>query len=273
MAKSPFWADKLRSCGTVKKFSREEMAQHECDEYNSAPGELDGVDCLLCKNKGFIAFVDDWNYVSTKECGCMAKRRNIWRIQHSGLSGLLEQCTFESFIASEPWQKNILEKAKAYANNPEGWFYIGGQVGAGKTHICTAITGALMDKGLSARYMLWQDEARNLKANTMDDEVYNKRMDELKICDVLYIDDFFKIKNSPKDKNEIVTNADIKVAFELLNYRYINRMTTIISSEWPAQSLADVDEAVGSRIIQMSGQYNIKLGRDAARNYRLRRPK
>ena len=45
--------------------------------------------------------------------------------------------------------------------------FIGGQVGAGKTHLCTAMVGEFLKRGISAKYMLWRDDALKLKASPM----------------------------------------------------------------------------------------------------------
>lgn len=67
--------------------------------------------------------------------------------------------------------------------------FIGGQVGAGKTHICTAIVGKLLQNGKSAIYAPWKRIAAELKA-CLNEPEYTARMDELMKTDCLYIDDF-----------------------------------------------------------------------------------
>ena len=98
-------------------------------------------------------------------------------------------------------------------------------------------------QGNSLKYMLWRDESVELKALVNYQEDYNERMQRLKTVKVLYIDDFFKSKN--------VTDADINLAFELLNYRYNDsKLRTIISSEKSIEDILSYDEAVGSRIYE-----------------------
>lgn len=191
----------------------------------------------------------------------MRKRRNIWRLEQSGLKELLEQCRFDNFEAKTSWQADVLLKAKAYALEPKDWFYIGGQVGAGKTHICTAICLELINKGFDVRYMLWRDEIMAIKLNMTDD--YSERLEELKNTEVLYIDDFFKGR-----KGEEPTASDVNIAFEIINYRYINNKITLISSERSIDEIIAIDEALGSRVLQKARKYTFCIGKDKQKNYR-----
>ena len=80
---------------------------------------------------------------------------------------------------------------------------MGGQSGAGKTHLCTAVTVHYIRKGKEARYMLWRDEIAQIKAIVTDSAAYAARMDALKKTPVLYIDDLFKgsLKDGIHDDN------------------------------------------------------------------------
>ena len=142
------------------------------------------------------------------------------------------------------------------------WFYIGGAVGSGKTHICTAICNELLKKR-AVTYMPWREEAVKLKT-IVNDISYQVEMDKLKKVDVLYIDDFLKTKSGDQP-----TGGDINIAFEIINYRYNNSLTTIISSERTINEVIKVDEATGSRIFQFAKEYGIDLGKDKAKNMRL----
>ena len=64
------------------------------------------------------------------------------------------------------------------------------------------------------------------------------------------------------------TAADIKLAYEIINQRYINRAPTIISAERYLSELEDIDMAVASRIAERSRGYCLSIGRDRSKNYR-----
>ena len=135
-----------------------------CEErmalYNSRRGDLTGYDCPICRNKGFVFLMKD-GYEYTMECECMEKRRGKWRLQKSGLQDMAERYRFETYEAKTSWQKSILAAAECFCEEREGWFYIGGQVGAGKTHICTAIANRLLLQGKGVRYMMKATSAKS----------------------------------------------------------------------------------------------------------------
>ena len=246
--------------------SYEEQLQRQVDKLNLIQGDLKGVDCTKCLNRGCYYILKE-NNITGVVCGCMQQRYSLLQIKKSGMGELLNKCTFENYIPKELWQERLKKSTMEFAENgyKDNWLCVVGQVGCGKTHLATAIIGELLNKGLNSRYMLWRDETVRLKAVITDDISYNKIMDELKTVSVLYIDDFFKTE---KDKKP--TTADINIAFEILNHRYCNKLSTIITSEKMIDELIDIDEAVGSRIFEKCKNYCLVVGYDKSKNYRLR---
>lgn len=246
-----------------------EFIEKDCEVCNSAEGKLKGYDCPKCKNKGVIykpRFSDFYGYWTTVAvtCDCMPIREELLRREKSGLEELKHK-TFDNYDNYEQWQRQIWTEAQEYANNPEGWFFIGGQVGCGKTHICTAIVNRLIKNGKAARYMLWDDEVKEIKQHINDSEVYEALINPLKNADVLYIDDFFK-----KGQNAPVTAADVNVTFSIINSRYIKNLPTIFSAEKSVAQIIRVDEALGSRIAEMTQGKELFIAPDIKKNYRLR---
>lgn len=238
------------------------MLQSRVKRYNAQRGDLDGYDCPKCLNKGNMLVISDGHEVY-KECDCLNIRHTMQLIKASGLEKTIRHCTFENYNISTDWQRYVYDNAKTYAEYPAGWFYFGGQVGAGKTHLCTAIVGELLKRGIAVKYCLWRDESTRLKALANKPE-FDTEIAVYKRIDCLYIDDLFKTKQGTP-----VTAADINIAFEILNYRYINDMLTIISSEKTLREILDIDEAVGSRIYEMAQGYMLNLQADKSKNYRI----
>ena len=55
----------------------------------------------------------------------------------------------------------------------------------------------------------------------------------------------------------------MRLAYELINYRYVKKLTTIISSEKQLDELMEIDSAIAGRINEMAGNYLIKIkGKD-----------
>ena len=218
----------------------------------------------LCDGSGWMEIYRDGLPVM-KQCKCMAQQKSLHRLRKSGILPLVRACRFDTYNAPEQWQKEVKDMAIKYAKYPdEKWFFIGGQVGSGKTHLCTAIVASLIRRGYEAKYMLWRDEMRVLKDSIRENE-YCDKMEFLKQVPVLYIDDFFYSSDGRP------TAGDINIAFELINMRYINKLITIISSEYDITQITDISESVGSRIYIMAKKGScINITPDVSKNYRLK---
>ena len=249
----------------VTELCYEDYQQQRCDAMNAEKGVLPGDHCEICLDKGLVYSLKGTEIVS-RLCSCVEARKSLERVQRSGLADAMKTYTFEAYKTHDEWQRLAKQSVQEYAENPEGWLIVCGQVGSGKTHLCTAATAELMKGGRSARYMLWRDEVVKLKSCVNDDRAYSQMINPLKEADVLYIDDLFKTAAGTNP-----TQGDINVAFELINARYCRAgAITIFSCELTVNELLRIDEAVGSRIYQRTKEHCITIARDKARNYRLR---
>lgn len=215
--------------------------------------QKDGISCNKCHNKGIIFYPsEDGLSVECQECSCMQQRRNIRNIKNSGMGDLLNY-RIGNYVATEEWQKNVKEIALDYVkNNKDNWFTFVGKSGIGKTMICSAIANNYVrNLGVETKYVIWNDFIDDVKDFESD------TFQEIKSVPVLYIDDLLKGK---------ATEWQREVFFKLINYRYNNKLVTIISSELSFEQLKDFDEAVASRIYQMSGKYFLQVFK--AENYR-----
>lgn len=218
--------------------------------------DLGGYNCEKCGNTGTITREEN-GYLYSAECDCMKIRRSMRRIRNSGMTDMLVRYTFDNYQETED-NKEIKSLARKFIGD-SGWWYIAGQSGSGKTHICTAICSEIIKSGVEVYYMSWRDESVNLKASVNDAEYYNSRMKKLKTVSVLYIDDFLKAGD---------TDADIRLAFEILNARYNDRkLRTIISSERDISELFERDEALAGRIYERAKGYIVDSPKQ---NWRMR---
>lgn len=233
--------------------------------------------CEICKDTGWIHSRDENGYRYERKCKCLIAREAEERLAISGLADAIRQQTFDSFKTYTEIQSRIKKTADRYvaalsdpkiADNPcRPWLYIGGNPGCGKTHICTAICGEILKKNIGVRYMQWIEESRRLKAR-VNDEDFEDQVSVYVNVSLLYIDDLLKQKYSP---NPIFSDADIKIAFTILNARYIRNKPTIISSEWDLiNQLLPVDEGVFSRVYERCKDFTINIPRNPINNYRLK---
>lgn len=228
--------------------------------------EEDGYNCEECNNRGYIPVILDGNIVY-RYCKCRKIRKSIKLLKESGLGDSIK--TIAEYEAVEKWQLDIKSKAISFLKQDIArCFYIGGQTGAGKTHICSGIANEYIFKGVPTMYVMWVSMIERLK--NFKDESRNEYGRQICDIDVLYIDDFFK----PDSTKAEYSRTDIIKTFEIIDRRYKQPgKITLISSELKINELAAVDEATAGRIIEMAGIYGIDIERDNGKNYRLRKNK
>ncbi len=208
---------------------------------------LGNVDCPVCNNTGQIIYEKD-GFTYGRDCECMAKRRSLRELEKSGLKSLSELYTLDRYHPDNERSEALLKLAWQYVEDKPAWFFVSGRPGSGKSHLCTGICLELIKRGAHVVYMLWRDEAVKLKSSLVENpEYYQTRMEQLKKAPVLYVDDMMKGR---------VTDADKKLAFELLNFRYNQPSTrTLISTELDFKDLRQIDEALARRIYERSAGY------------------
>lgn len=136
-----------------------------------------------------------------------------------------------------------------------------GQVGSGKTHLSIALAINFLNKNIRVVYMPYRDIITKIKQNITDEEYYQRMISKYQTCEVLLIDDLFKGR---------INESDVNIIFEIINYRYLNFLPIIVSSEFTIEKLLTFDEGVGSRIYEMCKNYIVEIKKDIRNNYRLK---
>ena len=222
--------------------------------------------CNYCKDTTWIIVVGK----GARRCKCyeVAMLGKQWEASGLKLNDLDK--TFKSYeVVSEITKElkstatNYYLKFKEIERKRHNSILLCGDPGAGKTHLCIALANNFLKKdGRKVVYMAWVDAIKELKQNSMDKEAYNKKISKYKDAEILLIDDLFKGG---------VTEADIRIAFEIINHRYINNLPLMVSSEYRIKDMLNVDEAVGSRIYEMAKGFFVEVkGNGTENNYRLR---
>lgn len=200
-----------------------------------------------------------------QRCKCQSIRDAMGAMDRSGIPpDALAACTWENWKTPENWQRKALAMAQDYvqqiAAGDPSWFIICGTPGCGKTTLCTTIFRAIVEGGKPGLYVSWREFARRAKAVGNDRDDFREETEPLKNTPLLYLDDFWKGEIRP---------ADVHLAFELINARYISKKPTILSSENTLEAILRGDEAIGSRLFEMAGGYYMDCSR--ARNWRTAR--
>lgn len=128
-----------------------------------------------------------------------------------------------------------------------------GQPGTGKTHLLTALANNFINKKqISVLYFPFVEGFNNLKD---DFSLLEEKITKMKRVGLLYIDDLFKGRDIP-------TPFQLEQMFGVINYRYLNYLPIMVSSEKTVDELCDIDEALGTRIYQMSKDYTVVIEGD-----------
>lgn len=224
--------------------------------------------CNICNDAGFIKTERGY-----KRCTCFEEDylKRLWEnfgVKQEDVKLLKDYKPYNEI--TQKAKQQAAEYITKFSELEQGTnFVLMGQAGGGKTHIILAIGKALLDKRVKVLYMPYLEAIRELKANVMDDEYYNKLMNRYKKTDVLIIDDLFKDKIKKGRLTAELTEADMRHIYPILNYRYSNKLPTLISTECTPQMLIELDEALGGRILERCGKtYGIVFNNQC--NYRLR---
>lgn len=222
---------------------------------NSLPTDKPVYECDLCKDTEFIFT----NTNTVKPCECRQAKHFKRLYENSGISKAFRNKTFENFITTG--KPKTIEKSKQVSQKyvkefvGENSIALLGQVGSGKTHLCIAIANELLKRNVGVLYMQYREVITALKQAICDDETYQRELNKYKGAKLLYIDDLFK----GMLKQGSVNDSEMRIMFEIINYRYLNNSPIMVSSEYGIEKLLSFDEAVGSRIIEMCKGYIVEL--------------
>ena len=224
------------------------------------------VNCPKCNDTGVIQ-IDD-RTVRLCECREQARIENLFRSSH--ITAAFRQKTFENFNLNGRSEvvQTMFRGSRSYAENfnevrtaENNWLTMLGQPGSGKTHLAMATANELLKRSIPVLYIPHNETMNEFKDLLRTDDGIKNRTEEMKKVAVLAWDDLFKNWNPKR-------TFEIDIAFEVLNYRYLNLLPTIITSEKEPDQLLGIDEAIGSRIIERSkGRLIVVQGQE--NNYRL----
>lgn len=217
--------------------------------------------CNSCNDRGWILENNE-----ARKCECFRKKLAKDLIARYGLEKRLQENKFSTYKARNEIRKKALMKAIQFANEFDGTqsIILQGQVGAGKTHLAMAIVGELIEKYTIIPFM-YTEEIGRLKVDRNsfyeeNQEHYRNKMDKFKNAPVLLIEDLFWGKKSEQE---------LEVMYEILNYRYNNKKPMIITTELDNSKLLILNEALGSRLMEMCRGYMVSFGKDEELNARI----
>lgn len=222
------------------------------------------MNCINCKDTGWI-YNQDSN--SAMQCECVALKKASDEFKASGLSIEDYEKAFKNFETWNSKSEEMKQVSIGYFKAFDGIrkkrnnsIMLCGTPGSGKTHLSVALANNMMKKGIKVIYMPYRDTITAIKQNMLDAEFYKKQIGKYQTADVLLIDDLFKGK---------INETDINIMFEIINYRYLNHLPIIVSSEFTVDRMLNFDEGTASRIYEMCKEFIVQV-EGQAYNYRLK---
>lgn len=209
--------------------------------------------CDQCKDTGFVG---------SKKCGCFKKEIINVLYQQSNIMDLLYNENFDSFsygyysdngtnsaTGISPLQniKKVVSVCKDFIEDfqyNDTNLFLYGETGVGKTFLTNCIAKEIIDKSYSVIYLSAIKMFDILAKATFhyDKEDYNTDyiMKHIHECDLLIIDDL---------GTELTNSFTSSALFGCINERYLNKKSTIISTNYSIEDLKNYySERIFSRI-------------------------
>src|SRR5512135_743772 len=235
----------------------------------AASDTLGDPNCPYCHGVGYLRSdvpVGHPDFGRLEVCVCRrAKITSTVRQRLYALSHLdeLRDLTFETFKprgrqglgeAQANSLQMALNQAKHYAETLEGWLFLQGGSGCGKTHLAAAAANYAVAMGVPTLFLTVPDLLDALRfAYDSEDTTFEERFDEIRNAKLLVLDDF---------GTQNATGWAQEKLFQIINYRYINRLPLVVTS-----NLA-IDEIEGRIRSRLQDPALVTLARILAPDYR-----
>lgn len=207
--------------------------------------------CPICGGIGRIVLdvpVDHPDFGKSFPCECTLRKLNNERerkLERYSNLGPLTRLTFDNLrpegLDNSPSQqerfRQCYEKAKEFAESPQGWLVLTGPTGCGKTHMAAAIANRCIHSGTAALWIIVPDFLDHLRATFSpgSDITYDEFFERVKGAPLLFLDDLGTHSSTQWAEEKL---------FQVLNHRFNAQLPTVVTSI----SLDSLDERLQSRL-------------------------
>jgi DNA replication protein DnaC len=134
------------------------------------------------------------------------------------------------------WERSTKESPQP------NWLVFTGVYGCGKTHLAAAIANYLEHHRRPVLFIVVPDLLDHLRAafDPQSSVKYDKRFEEIRTAPFLVLDDLGTESATPWAREKL---------YQIINYRYVARLPTVITTAWTIEDLEKRDPKVASRIL------------------------
>lgn len=209
------------------------------------------TDCPFCDGQGMRIVEDERGRRSARPCSCRVQQRALRNLTRARIPKRYEHCTFESFehsysgahpslLYAHETGRSFVRKYPLLDTEGAGLLLVGA-AGVGKTHLAVAVLQALiLERGATGLFYEYGDLLRTVQ-NTYKDGVTATELDVLRPVfetEILVLDELGGLRPSEW--------AFDTVAY-LLNTRYNDKRTTIITTNYPNRPQLNVQTSAPMR--------------------------
>src|SRR4030066_1739672 len=206
-------------------------------EYPHPSGLAGDINCPFCHGLGYLRRdlpIGPPEFGMLQICTC--RQEQVAQQIHQRLFSIsnldnLQHLTFENFqfrgrIGLGPWQADSLERAfnqaQLFSQRVDGWLLLQGGFGCGKTHLAAAIANFTVGLGVPTLFIPVPDLLDALRFTYNNPEsTFEQRFDEIRTAPLLIMDDF---------GTQNATEWAREKLFQILNYRYINHLPLVVTT-------------------------------------------
>lgn len=222
---------------TLKKLIGTTSKEESTNSSIESSRVLGDPNCPHCGGQGYLRSdvpVGHPNFGRLEICVCRKRdvsqqiRERLYSLSHLDQ---LKDLTFETFQPRGrkglgDKQADSLEmafnQAQHYAKNLNGWLLLQGEYGCGKTHLAAAIANFAVEMGVPTLFLTVPDLLDTLRFSyNSENTTFEERFDEIRAASLLVLDDF---------GTENATDWAQEKLFQIINYRYINHLPLVITS-------------------------------------------